>query len=143
MFKKMAVTATSVLLLVVLLNGCFVWNSIKDRYQPYVLMDEVKEGKRKVKFVFDSPSSQVVFLAGQFNNWTWEKAKVSENETVNVVIEMERNKQTGFWEKFVYLSPGKYQYKYVLDGGTWKYDQNTLEKTDDGYGGFNSVIVVK
>ena len=127
----------------IFLNSCFVWNSIKDRYKPFIITDEMKDGKRKVKFVFDSPSSQAVYLAGQFNNWIWEKAKVSANETVNVVIEMERNKQTGFWEKFVYLTPGKYQYKYVLDSGTWKYDQNTLEKVDDSFGGFNSVIVVQ
>ena len=125
-----------------LMSGCFVWNSIKDRYKPFILTNEVKGGKRKVKFIFDSPSSKTVYLAGQFNNWTYDKAKVSKNETVNVVIELARNKQTGFWEKYVYLPPGKYQYKYVLDGQTWKYDQNTLEKTDDGYGGFNSIIVV-
>lgn len=126
-----------------ILSGCSVWRSIKDRYQPFIIYPEESQGKKKVKFIFDSPSSKTVVLAGQFNNWTYEKAKVSENETVNVVIEMEKNKQTGFWEKIIYLAPGKYQYKYVLDGGTWKYDQNTLEKTDDGFGGYNSIIIVQ
>lgn len=130
------------LMVMFVMSSCFVWNSIKDRYKPFILTKEVKDGKRKVKFIFDSPSSKTVYLAGQFNNWAADKAKVSKNETVNIVIEMEKNKQTGFWEKFVFLPPGKYQYKYVLDGQIWKYDQNTLEKVDDGYGGYNSIIVV-
>jgi len=140
--KRLSVIV-ALLLVVFVFHGCFVWNSIKDRYKPFIVFDEAKDGKKKVKFVFDSPSSKTVMLAGQFNNWTWQKAKVSVNESVNVAIEMELNKKTGYWEKIVYLSPGKYQYKYVLDGGTWRYDQNTTIKVADGFGGKNSVIVVQ
>lgn len=40
------------------------------------------------------------------------------------------------------LPPGRYQYKFVLDGSNWKEDPNAAETADDGYGGKNSVIVV-
>jgi 1,4-alpha-glucan branching enzyme len=141
MKKMVRITATLGMLLV-FASGCFVWNVIKDRYTPFVFFEEFKDGGRKVKFVFDSPASQSVALAGQFNNWVKPGDSVSANENKNIVLLMERNKETGFWERFMYLAPGKYQYKYVLDSGTWQYDQNTLEKTDDGFGSFNSIIVV-
>jgi 1,4-alpha-glucan branching enzyme len=140
--KKLMRIATIFGLLLVFTGGCFVWNVIKDRYTPYVFFDEFKDGGRKTKFVFDSPASQSVALAGQFNNWTPPGASVSANETKNIVLLMERNKETGFWERIMYLPPGKYQYKYVLDSGNWQYDQNTLEKVPDGYGAYNSIIVV-
>ncbi len=143
MKRKLLVLIATVSLLSFFASGCVVWKSIKDRYKPYEMTDEMKGGKRKVKFTFDSLSSKTVYLAGTFNNWAADPASVSANETKNVVINLKKDSKSGYWEIYWYLSPGKYQYKYVLDGGTWQYDQNTLEKVDDGFGGYNSIIVVK
>jgi 1,4-alpha-glucan branching enzyme len=48
----------------------------------------------------------------------------------------------GSWTLTKALSPGRYQYKFVVDGSNWKEDPNAKETTDDGYGGKNAVMVV-
>ena len=50
----------------------------------------------------------------------------------NVIWSIEKN-----------LSPGRYEYKFVVDRNTWVEDPNAIETIDDGYGGKNSVLIVK
>ena len=128
-------------------SGCIVaetmWNSIKDRYTPYECVG-AEGDKVLVKFVFDSPSSGAVWLAGQFNGW---RADVNAPRYPQVpvdqgVIAMHIDEKTGYWTITIPLSPGRYQYKMVLDEGrVWEPDANT-EQTDDNYGGKNSIIIV-
>jgi 1,4-alpha-glucan branching enzyme len=40
------------------------------------------------------------------------------------------------------MAPGRYQYKFVVNGTDWKTDPAAKETADDGYGGKNSVVVV-
>ena len=40
------------------------------------------------------------------------------------------------------LAPGRYMYKFVVDGTNWKQDPTAKESADDGFGGKNSVVVV-
>jgi 1,4-alpha-glucan branching enzyme len=55
---------------------------------------------------------------------------------------MEDEDGDGIWQSVVDLPPGRYQYKFQIDSQNWKEDPNNPERTDDGYGGFNSVVVV-
>ncbi|MFH1680111.1 MAG: glycogen-binding domain-containing protein, partial [Candidatus Eisenbacteria bacterium] len=48
----------------------------------------------------------------------------------------------GIWQLVVDLPPGRYQYKFVIDEKTWKEDPNNPQRVDDGYGGYNSLLVV-
>ena len=41
------------------------------------------------------------------------------------------------------LPPGRYQYKFVIDQNNWKEDPNNPNRTNDGYGGNNSVLDVR
>jgi 1,4-alpha-glucan branching enzyme len=120
-----------------------IWDSIKDRYQPYEFVGE--EGDRVlVKFVYDSPSASTVWLAGQFNNWTSDRnaPRFPNAPLEQSVIEMKIDERTGYWTATVPLAPGRYQYKMVLDEGrVWQEDPNT-EHVPDGFGGRNSIIVV-
>jgi hypothetical protein len=45
------------------------------------------------------------------------------------------------WYVVLRLKPGRYQYKFVVDG-TWMADPENNLKQADNYGGFNSVAVV-
>lgn len=135
-------------LLMILLSSCGVfstiWDSIKDRYKPFEFIGT--EGDRVlVKFVFDSPSSTEIWLAGAFNNWASSSSSPRYPEAsmdLNPVIPMTIDPATGFWTVTVPLKPGRYQYKYVLDAGrVWSPDPNT-EHVPDGFGGDNSIIVV-
>ncbi len=55
------------------------------------------------KFSYDFPEAKTVSLVGDFNNW---------DKSVNV---MERD-ENGKWEAYVELQPGRYRYKYFIDG---------------------------
>ena len=39
--------------------------------------------------------------------------------------------------------PGRYRYKFVVDGAAWHEDSTHGMKEDDGYGGFNSILHVR
>ena len=41
------------------------------------------------------------------------------------------------------LPAGRYQYKFVIDRVNWKPDPNNPQRVDDGYGGFNSLLIVE
>lgn len=72
---------------------------------------------------------RVVYLAGSFNNW-----QVG-------ATPMERNGRV--WSKTLYLEPGRYGYKFVLDGQTWITDPNSERDEDDGNGNINSILTIR
>ncbi|MBI5835934.1 MAG: glycogen-binding domain-containing protein [Candidatus Eisenbacteria bacterium] len=49
----------------------------------------------------------------------------------------------GVWSRTEQLPSGRYQYKFKVDEVNWKEDPNNPERVDDGYGGFNSLLIVK
>ena len=49
----------------------------------------------------------------------------------------------GVWSIVKVLPPGRYEYKFLVDRNTWIEDPNALESIDDGYGGKNSILIVK
>lgn len=69
--------------------------------------------------------AEQVFLSGTFNNWSTMELPMKKTETG--------------WEAFITIAPGKYFYKYIVDG-RWIYDANNLLREDDQNGGFNSVF---
>lgn len=81
-----------------------------------------------VVFRFHAPEAQQVYLAGTFNNWA--------------PTGIPMKKRNGYWEVKLYLTPGTYQYKFVINGTDWKEDPLNPARVDDGYGGFNSVFVL-
>jgi hypothetical protein len=83
----------------------------------------------KVIFTFEWEGAKVVYLAGTFNNW---------NPTALPMEEVE----PGLWRAELELEPGTYQYKYVIDGTTWKEDPNAPGYVDDGFGGYNGIFTL-
>ena len=65
-----------------------------------------------------------VMLAGSFNKWLPD------------ALEMKRT--ANGWTADVVLTPGKYWYKFVVDG-KWMTDKNNLLRENDGLGNINSV----
>ncbi len=66
-----------------------------------------------------------VFLSGSFNNWS--------------TMELPMKKTGAGWEAEVKMAPGRYTYKYIIDG-KWMQDANNKLKEDDENGGYNSVF---
>jgi 1,4-alpha-glucan branching enzyme len=115
------------------LLGCAAMNAIKDRLPaPH----RVEGG---ILFQYDAPAAQRVNLAGQFNDWGGTLIG-----PLDPTIDAMTKNEKGIWQIVVPLKPGRYEYKFVLDGGVvWKHDPNNAERVDDGYGGYNSVVVIK
>ena len=82
----------------------------------------------EVEFTLDAPDVKVVYVAGDFNNWAGDKDRMKKG-------------QDGIWRIKMAVPPGKYQYKFVVDG-QWKEDPANTDKVADPYGGFNSIIEV-
>lgn len=87
-------------------------------------------GEREVIFEIDLPSAGQVFVAGQFNQWSQTATALAKGED-------------GVWRTAIKLKPGKYEYKFFVDGSQWMDDPSNPDKVPDPYGGNNSVLTVE
>ena len=85
--------------------------------------------KVKVTFAVVDLGAKQVSLCGDFNGW-------SPNATP-----MKRH-QDGHWETTLDLAPGRYQYKFVVDGH-WIPDPHAHENVWNQHGTLNSVVQVR
>ena len=68
-----------------------------------------------------------VIITGSFNNWSTQGVKMK--------------KIKSGWSADLNLEPGKYLYKFIVDGH-WMKDPNNLVRENDGQNGYNSVYFV-
>ena len=83
---------------------------------------ETSEG---VRFTFEAPDAVSVQLAGDFNEWTPEEGEM---ELLG-----------GVWVKTLILPPGRYRYRYVVDG-RWQNDPLNPSVEPSPYGGHDSLV---
>ncbi len=108
-------------------------NWIQDRLPP---PHEVDEG---ILFRYQAPSARLVTLAGNFNNWGGTQGGGRYDPSIDP---MRDDDGDGVWTIVVPLPPGRYQYKYVIDGGVrWEQDPSNPDKASEG-GIENSMVVV-
>ena len=86
--------------------------------------------KSGILFSFQAPHVQSLKLVGDFNNWT-----------PDGTADLERG-EDGTWQKVVPLAPGKYHYKFIVDG-EWKEDPANPKVSVNDFGGVDSVVEVK
>ena len=48
----------------------------------------------------------------------------------------------GLWHVKIYMVPGTYEYKYVINGERWIKDPGSRQTVGDGYWGENSIVTV-
>ena len=82
---------------------------------------------RDVTFAFEAPEAEHVLLVGDFNEWT---RNGSEMEPIG-----------GIWTKVIKLAPGRYRYRYVVDG-QWQNDPSNAAIEPNPYGGHDSILVM-
>ena len=80
-------------------------------------------------FNFYAPAAKDVYVVGDFNDWKMDEFSKLDRQ------------DSGQWEKSLYLLPGKYRYKFVVDG-LWFWDPQNTEKEPNPYGDFDSVFQV-
>ena len=75
------------------------------------------------------PTAQEVCIAGSFNDW---------HPTVTPMIRLEDGK----WAKELALPPGRYEYRFIVDG-QWVDDPAATELIPNSFGTANAVLVVE
>ena len=112
-------------------------NFIKKRLSPPY---KVNEG---ILFQYDAPSARQVNLAGNFPDNEWLKNGMKVDLMNDGGINGDILAGDGIWSIIKILSPGRYEYKFVVDRNSWLEDPNALETSDDGFGGKNSILIVR
>jgi len=85
--------------------------------------------EKSIDFILTWPNASKVMLAGTFNNWNYRTAAM-------------KKQKDNTWRKTLSLKPGRYEYKYVVDG-RWIMDPNNNNRARNSVGSENSVIEVK
>lgn len=111
-----------------LVSGCGALGGFGDDLRPTEGPQVTSEG---VRFSIYSTRIERVSIAGEFNNWSM---------TADPMVDKEG---TGVWTILLPLPPGRYEYKFVINGEKWIADPGNQETVDDGFGGVNSVVVVE
>jgi RNA polymerase-binding transcription factor DksA len=83
---------------------------------------------RRCTFTLEAPNAQAVALAGSFNGWATD------------VRPLKRTKD-GTWQTILLLPPGRYEYRYFVDGQWWD-DPACTERVSNGHGSENCVCHV-
>ncbi len=83
--------------------------------------------RRRVKFGFRAEPGSLVALAGTFNGWNPEQMFLKDKTG------------RGDFERTVLLEPGRYEYKFVVDG-VWHPDPENPNWVHNEFGTLNSII---
>jgi 1,4-alpha-glucan branching enzyme len=87
---------------------------------------EVAKG-RKVSFEVTAAPGSEVFVAGSFNNWDPTQHRMRDNPN------------SGLYKTALPLSPGRHEYKFIVNG-EWRADPNCPDWAPNDQGSLNSVI---
>lgn len=85
---------------------------------------------REVAFVLHSHEANEVYLCGDFNHWTPHS------------LPMVRHGEDHCWEKRLALEPGRYEYKFIVNG-VWIHNPDAPENVPNIHGSLNSVVEVR
>jgi 1,4-alpha-glucan branching enzyme len=94
-----------------------------------VLVLQAPPAVRQVNFGLSDANAVSVSVAGTFNNW-------------NPHVSPLRSAGAGQWSLQMMLEPGRYEYRFLVDG-KWKMDPAARQQVTDFCGGGNSVLLVE
>ncbi|MFO7554788.1 MAG: isoamylase early set domain-containing protein [Desulfobacterales bacterium] len=84
--------------------------------------------RRKVTFSLENTDANEVFLIGDFNKW-------------NPKTHPMKRDGNGTWTRNVIIPPGKYEYKFMVDG-QWKEDPQNDQLNPNCFGTCNNILNV-
>jgi 1,4-alpha-glucan branching enzyme len=85
--------------------------------------------QRPIEFRLNLPGAKSATVAGTFNEWDLNRTPLTKDPN-------------GGWKTTVLLKPGRYEYRFVIDGAQWYSDPGAKECVPNGFGSTNSVVVV-
>lgn len=83
---------------------------------------------KKVGFQLNAPKAAAVVLTGDFNAWSQDGVKMKKDKS-------------GVWKIELELNPGRYEYKFIVDGKWWT-DPANKKTAVNSFGDINSVLEV-
>jgi 1,4-alpha-glucan branching enzyme len=119
-------------------NGKMKAKAVKSKVRRTAAKTRVRAGTKRrataakatvTEFRIFAPQARKVHVAGSFNNW-------------DASVLSARKDVQGNWVVKVGLKPGRYEYKFVVDG-TWLNDPRCTQYVQNSFGSQNSVITVK
>ncbi|HEX7902581.1 MAG TPA: hypothetical protein VF487_01795 [Chitinophagaceae bacterium] len=96
------------------------YNKFRDK-----LAFEIRKDSVVLFYLRNNTKASKVMLAGSFNTWTPDELAMTRTDSG--------------WIAFVKLSPGKYWYKFIVNGN-WTTDNDNRQNENDGKGNTNSVF---
>ena len=121
-----------------LLGGCGYMRVIRTRVPPPKRLDD-----GLVRFFYEAPQAKHVNLCGNWdeNDWCGTRGTGRFDHELGA---MQDDDGDGVWEIEIRLEPGRYEYKYAVDWGMrWEQDPSNPTGRDDGFGGQNSILILK
>ena len=88
-----------------------------------------KTQKGRITFKLEASGAKEAILVGDFNSWDVKKHK------------MKRDNK-GRWTKIVTLAPGRYEYKFLVDG-EWQNDPENEQVVPNSFGTLNNHLTVE
>ena len=92
---------------------------------------DVGENGRRigVELTCAAPRAGRIFVAGDFNHWRPGDLRL-------------RRDETGSWKVQVWLAPGRYEYRFIVDG-EWQNDPHAPASVPNVFGSSNCVLLVE
>jgi len=87
-----------------------------------------KVRRRRVTFSLEAADAQKVILGGDFNKWNAEAHPMTKDKS-------------GMWKKTLVLPPGRYEYKFLVDG-EWRNDPKNEQTCPNILGTQNNVLAI-
>ncbi|MCK9223873.1 MAG: hypothetical protein M0R46_02255 [Candidatus Muirbacterium halophilum] len=82
-------------------------------------------------FSFIDKEAKSISVTGEFVKWKTDVFNLTDHDG------------DGKWEGSYYIEPGKYTYFFIVNQSKWYSDPQALEFEEDGFGGKNSVLIVR
>ncbi len=87
-----------------------------------------KAQKRRITFKLEALEANEAILVGDFNSWDVSKHVMNRDDK-------------GRWTKIVTLAPGRYEYKFLVDG-QWQNDPSNDQMAPNSFGTLNNILTV-
>ncbi|MBC8420029.1 MAG: glycogen-binding domain-containing protein [Proteobacteria bacterium] len=85
--------------------------------------------RRRVIVTLDAPDAETVILMGDFNEW-------------NAKIHPMKKEDDGAWKKIIMVPPGRYEYRFLVDGEWWN-DPGNSQVCPNCFGSLNNFLIVE
>ncbi len=87
-----------------------------------------KTQNRRITFKLEASEAKEAILVGDFNSWDFKKHTMKKDDK-------------GRWTKIVTLAPGRYEYKFLVDG-QWQNDPDNDQMVANSFGTLNNILTV-